>query len=300
MPSRRPPAKDLSMNYAVFTVSMPAYTPEEAVRKIREVGYDGVEWRVQDDVPAAGQEPGFWSGNRATLPLTGFADAAPKWKEMTASAGLEIPAIATYVKCHELDKVEAAMAGCAALGAPALRIQVPNYDGSESYAALWDASRKQYEDVAALAQRHGVKALVELHHRSIIASANAARRFLDGLDPEHVGAIHDAGNMVIEGWEQPRAAFEALGPYLAHVHLKNARCVPGETLDDGTVRWESSFCPIPEGIADIRTVIRSLQQVGYDGWITFEDFSTESSVEENLVNNLAYVKAIVAEIAAEA
>jgi sugar phosphate isomerase/epimerase len=286
------------MKYAVFTVSMPAYTPEEAVRKIREVGYDGVEWRVIDDDPTI-DPPTFWRGNRATLPLTGFSDDAPKWRQMTEAAGLEMPGIATYVKCHELEKVDAAMAGCAALGAPALRIQVPNYDGSESYASLWDASRQQYTQVAELASKHGVKALVELHHRTITPSANAARRFLDGLDPEHVGAIHDAGNMVIEGWEHPRAAFEALGPYLAHVHMKNARWVPGETLADGTVRWESSFCPIPEGIADVRTVVRSLRQVGYDGWITFEDFSTDRSVEENLERNLAYIKAIVAEVDAE-
>src|SRR5688572_32573487 len=56
-----------------------------------------------------------------------------------------------------------------------------------------------------LAKQHGVKALVELHHRTITASANAARRFLDGLDPEHVGAIYDAGNMVIEGWEDRKS-----------------------------------------------------------------------------------------------
>ncbi len=288
------------MKYAVFTVSMPAYTPEEAARKIKEVGYDGVEWRVQDDVPPADGKQNFWRGNKATLPLTGFADDAPKWKQMTEDAGLEMPGIATYVKCHELEKVEQAMAGCAALGAPALRIQVPNYDGSESYAKLWDTSRGQYEDVVAMAKQHGLKALVELHHRTITASANAARRFLDGLDPEHVGAIYDAGNMVNEGWEHPRAAFETLGPYLAHVHMKNGCWTPGETLDDGTVKWDFAFCPIPEGIADMRTVARSLRQVGYDGWITFEDFSTKRSVEENLENNLAYIKSIVAEVAAEA
>jgi sugar phosphate isomerase/epimerase len=288
------------MKYAVFTVSMPDYTPEEAARKIKEVGYDGVEWRVQDDAPPTDGNKSFWRGNKATLPLTGFGDDAPKWKQMTEDVGLEMPGIATYVKCYEPEKAEAAIAGCAALGAPALRIQVPNYDGSESYAKLWDTSRGQYEEIVEVARKHGVKVLVELHHRSIIASGNAARRFLDGLDPNHVGAIHDAGNMVIEGWEQPRAAFEALGPYLAHVHMKNARWVPGETLPDGTVKWESSFCPIPKGIADIRTIARSLKQVGYDGWITFEDFSTENSVEDNLVNNLAYIKAIVAEVAAEA
>ncbi len=286
------------MKYAIFTVSTPGYTPEEAARTIKEVGYDGIEWRVMDDDPTI-DPPTFWRGNRATLPLTGFADNAPRWKQMTEAAGLEMPAIATYVKCNETQKVEAAITGCAALGAPALRIQVPNYDGSESYAALWDASIEQYREIVELAKQHGVKVLVELHHRTIIASASAARRFLDGLDPEHVGAIHDAGNMVIEGWEHPRAAFEILGPYLAHVHMKNAQWVPGKTRADGTVTWESSFCPIPEGIADVRTVVRSLRQVGYDGWITFEDFSTKRSVEENLANNLAYIKAIVAEIDAE-
>lgn len=287
------------MKYAIFTVSMPAYTPEEAVQKIRDVGYDGVEWRVQDDDPDAANRS-FWRGNRATLPLTNFEQDAPKWKKMTADAGLEIPAIATYVKCYEPEKAEGAIKGAAALGAPALRIQVPNYDGSESYAELWDTSRQQYAVIADMAGKHGVKALVELHHRSIVASANAARRFLDGLDPDHVGAIHDAGNMVNEGWEHPRAAFEALGPYLAHVHMKNGRWTPGETLEDGTVKWDFAFCPIPEGIADIRGVVRALRQVGYDGWITFEDFSTDHSVEHNLERNLAYIKAIEREVAAEA
>lgn len=287
------------MKYAIFTVSMPAYTPEEAVQKIRDVGYDGVEWRVQDDDPDTANRS-FWRGNRATLPLTNFEQDAPKWKKMTADAGLEIPAIATYVKCYEPEKAEGAIKGAAALGAPALRIQVPNYDGSESYAELWDTSRQQYAVIADMAAKHGVKALVELHHRSIVASANAARRFLDGLDPDHVGAIHDAGNMVNEGWEHPRAAFEALGPYLAHVHMKNGRWTPGETLEDGTVKWDFAFCPIPEGIADIRGVVRALRQVGYDGWITFEDFSTDHSVEHNLERNLAYIKAIEREVAAEA
>jgi sugar phosphate isomerase/epimerase len=286
------------MKYAVFTVSTPEWTPDEAVRRIADAGYDGVEWRVQDDNPTA-PHPSFWSGNRATLPLTGFDTGAPNWREMTRAAGLAIPAIATYVQCRELDKAEAAMRGAAALGAPALRIQVPHYDGAEPFRPLWEAARGQYATIAAMAARHGVKTLVELHHRTIVPSASAARRFLDGLDPAHAGAIHDAGNMVIEGWEHPRMALEALGPYLAHVHMKNVRWVPGERQADGTVRWEASFCPIPEGVADVRTVMRALRAVGYDGWITFEDFSTDHSVEENLTRNIEYIKAIEQEVAAE-
>ncbi len=287
------------MNYAVFTVSTPDFTPDEAVRKIRNAGYDGIEWRVQDD-PHDTAERSFWQGNKATLPLTGFDTDAPAWKRMTAEAGLAIPAVATYVKCHELDKAELAMRGTAALGAPALRIQVPGYDGTEPFTSLWDTARAQYATIAEMAASHGVKALVELHHRTIVPSASAARRFLEGLDPSHVGAIHDAGNMVIEGWEHPRMAMEVLGPFLAHVHIKNAHWLPTEGNSPGARRWTPAFCPIPEGVADLREVMRALRHVGYDGWMTFEDFSTDHPVEENLVNNLAYIKAIEQEVAAEA
>lgn len=287
------------MKYAVFTVSTPDYMPEEAVRRIKDAGYDGIEWRVQDD-PSSVDNPTFWSGNRATLPLTGFERDAEKWRALSEDAGLETPAIATYVKCNEPDRAELAMKGASALGAPALRIQVPHYDGTESFSKLWDASVQEYRVIAELSAQHGVKALVELHHRTIVPSASAARRFLDGLDPAHVGAIHDAGNMIHEGWEHPRLAFETLGPYLAHVHMKNTRWEPGEVLDDGTVRWTATWAPVPEGIADVRSIMGALRAVGYDAWITFEDFSTDHPVEANLERNLAYIKAIEQEISNEA
>lgn len=158
------------MKYAVFTVSTPDYMPEEAVRRIKDAGYDGIEWRVQDDPPSQ-DNPTFWSGNRATLPLNGLERDAAKWRALTVDAGLETPGIATYVKCNEPDRAELAMKGASALGAPALRIQVPYYDGTESFSKLWDASVQEYRVIAELSAQHGVKALVELHHRTIVPSA---------------------------------------------------------------------------------------------------------------------------------
>ncbi len=37
------------MKYAIFTVSTPEFTPEEAVIELKDAGYDGIEWRVTDD-----------------------------------------------------------------------------------------------------------------------------------------------------------------------------------------------------------------------------------------------------------
>ena len=44
------------MKFSLFTVMVPAWSPEEVVKKLKEYGYDGVEWRVRD-VPKAAPDP---------------------------------------------------------------------------------------------------------------------------------------------------------------------------------------------------------------------------------------------------
>lgn len=46
------------MRFAVFTVSLPEHTPDEAAGVLSELGFDGVEWRVVDEPPWDG-EPSF-------------------------------------------------------------------------------------------------------------------------------------------------------------------------------------------------------------------------------------------------
>jgi sugar phosphate isomerase/epimerase len=225
---------------------------------------------------------------------------APIWRQLTADAGLEMPSIGTYVKCDDLESVEQGMLGAKALGVPQLRVTVPAYDGISPFRPLYDAAKAQYRDVAELAVKHGVKALLELHHRSITPSASSARMFLEGLDPEHVGVIHDAGNMVHEGYETHRLSLEMLGPYLAHVHIKNARWFPSKYHGDGSVEWKCDWSPVAKGVIDQRALFVALRAVGYDGWIGIEDFSTEQKLEQRLQGNLDYLKRLAAETAVEA
>ena len=282
------------MKFAVFTVSTPTYTPEEAVAKLKEIGYDGIEWRVVDEEPYAGP-PGFWKGNRCTLPLATIVEDAPRIRRLAADAGLDVPAIATYVKCDNADSADLAMQGTVALDVSQLRIQVPGYSADQPFRALWDTAREHYKTIAELAAKHGVRALIELHHRTICPSASSACLFLDGLDPAHVGVIHDAGNLVHEGFENYRLGFEILGPYLAHVHLKNARWFPARYLPDKSVEWRADWAAVHKGVADVRALFRALHAIGYDGWVTLEDFSIERPLDDRLAENLAYIKAVQAE-----
>ena len=112
------------VRFAIFTVSLPEWTPDEAVAQLAALGYDGVEWRVTDQAPHDG-DPGFWWGNKCTWPLDTLLDDAPHIRGSSADAGLEIPNLGTYVSCFEPDAVARAMEGAAAIGAPSIRVQVP-------------------------------------------------------------------------------------------------------------------------------------------------------------------------------
>lgn len=282
------------MKFSVFTASTPQWEPEQAARVLAEQGWDGIEWRVTDQ--DAADEPGFWAGNRATWPLTGLEDLLPEIARVTTQAGLDYSGIGGYARCDQRADVERMLAATATLGARQVRVTMPML-GTGDYRDLFAGARADLEWAAGRAAVHGVKALVELHHRTITASAAAAIRLVDGLDPEHVGVIHDLGNLVIEGQEDPLAGFQMLGPYLAHVHVKNAAWVatdePG--LDGATV-WREQWATLRAGQADVEAYFGALAAHGYDGWVTLEDFSTDLPLEERTRDNLAYVRAVQAAV----
>ena len=160
---------------------------------------------------------------------------------------------------------------------------------------MFARTRADLELATAEAGRLGVKVLIELHHRTIISSASAALRLIDGFDPNTIGVIHDLGNLLVEGHEDLRAGLQLLGGYLAHVHVKNAIWQRTDELGlDGDVLWTTAWVPLREGIASVPEYFRALAEVGYDGWVTLEDFSTALPLGERLTDDLAYLRTCAA------
>lgn len=274
--------------FSVFSVSLPEWTPEEAVERLAAQGWDGVEWRVIDQQPAS--EPGFWAGNRCTWPLATLERDVPRIAELTRSAGLQVSALGGYARCDEPEDVERLLAATAALGAERVRVRLPGL-GEAPYPELFAHARRCYADVARRAAHHGVRALVELHHRSVASSASAALRLLDGLDPAAVGVIHDLGNLVFEGFEDLRASLEMLGDLLAHVHVKNAAWRVTGRRPNGSVEWTADWAELPDGQIDVAAYLRLLHEVGYDGWITVENFTTARPLAERIAADLDFLRA---------
>ncbi len=270
---------------------LPDLTPEEAVQAIKASGYDGVEWRIAPISPEQRAEaPSFWGNNLCTLAPT--EAEANRARRLAESAGLEIPNLGTYIVVGDVAAVEKAMRLAQIARSPHIRVGVAKPSSSQTYAELFAVSQTFLAQVEILARRYLIKALIEIHHQTICPSVSLTYRLVSRFDPDCIGVIHDAGNMVYEGFEDYRLGLELLGPYLAHVHLKNAAFTRPQA---GGV-WTPCWAPLEDGVVDFRQLLLALKAVGYNGWLVFEDFSRTRPSREALRHNLAFIKNLLKEM----
>ena len=280
------------MKFSVFTVMLPEFTPQAAVRLLSELGYDGVEWRVAKPSQQTDAAPSYWGNNRCTIDIATVDREARDLAALTRSTGLEVPSLGTYMGYRDLEDIERAMRAAAEMGCPRIRVSPPRYDRNIGYTRLFGESLAGYVEVQRLAQKYSVQACLEIHMGNICSSPSLAHRLVSNFDPRYIGVILDPGNMIYEGYEDWRMGMELLGPYLAHVHLKNTRWDTVGTRATGEAEWKASAAAIDQGIIDFRQFMADLRAVGYDGWCSFEDFSESGTTEEKLRRDIAYMRSL--------
>jgi len=277
------------MKFSVFTVMTPEFTPEEIVKKLVKMGFDGIEWRVVTELKEEKGEISFWKNNKCTLSLEDLDKKADYIKKLTQKENLKICNLATYLNTDEFEKIEKAMQVAQIMECPQIRVNVPKYSKRDDYNSLFSLAQANLEKVAKISSKYNVKAVLELHMGNIIPSASAAYRLIAPFDPEHIGVIYDPGNMVYEGYENWRMGMQLLGKYLAHVHVKNSKWIIEKKENDGTFLWRPIWAPLKEGIVNWREVIDDLKSVGYTGYLSFEDFS-DIPTEKKLIEDIEYIK----------
>ena len=280
------------MKFALFSGSAPEWTPARLIERLAAQGWDGVEWRIANQPPA--DVPAFFAGNLAVYPETGIEGRIGEINRITRAAGLGQAGISGNAAMADHEAVVRTLSATAALGARQIRVTVPKTQAGISYEVQFAETRKHAIHAAEQALRLGVKALIQIHHGNIVSSASAARRMVEGLDPDGIGVIHDLGNMTIEGREglgTYTPGMEILGPYMALVHIKNVVWTPSPPKPDGTVDWAWKWAPLATGLGDVASYFRSLREVNYDGWVVVENFTLDLPLEERLAGDLAYLKA---------
>lgn len=290
------------MKFGVFSVSMPEYTPEETLKTLKELGYDGVEWRVTNipkEAPQVPYEVRYWGDNKSTIEIDTIEEQAAELKAQADKYGIEIFSLTTYLKPADLEKAESVMKAAASIGVPKMRIFQDGYNSTETqtdYKIMMNEIRANVCRLEALAKKYKVKVLLELHMDTLLASPSSAYNLLAGFDPEYIGVIFDPGNMVNEGFENYQKSFELLGAYIGHVHVKN--CILKEDGRDefGSRKWKREQAELWDGMADLRELFRVMKKYGYDGTVSVEDFSNGKPTYEKLKANIEYVKKLAASV----
>lgn len=297
------------MKFGVFSVSMPEYTVEETVNILKELGYNGVEWRVTEIDPEAmagafGEnltdeqrfEYRYWLDNKSTLDVNNIMEEAKRVKAICDEAGISIFGLSTYLNTDKYDELVEVYRAAQATDIPMVRVGLVNLESSfekekRHVRDLNQKMRSELERLVDLSKETGVKTVIEMHMGTLIASPSAAYNMLKGLDPKYIGVIVDPGNMAKEGYEEYRKAFELLGDYIAHVHMKNGRYIEKEERNAvGAKTWDYVWTPLKDGQADLLRVFEVMKELGYDHTVSVEDFSNEQDTYEKLKDNLAYLK----------
>ena len=221
---------------------------------------------------------GLWGTNIADLD----SDQVKRAKSALSSRGITVSALATpFYKC-DLDMDEAAVRGrmhqaqargrseqlemlkrCAGLahtfGCELVRVFTFWRKGDltpEVEEQIVDA----FAEPAELAAREEIVLGLENEHACFIGTGAEAARVLSEIDSPAVRAVWDPGNALLAGEHPYPEGYDAVKPFLAHVHVKDA--VPA----DGQFEW----CVIGEGAIDYNGQFDALRRDGYQGFISLE------------------------------
>ena len=98
--------------------------------------------------------------------------------------------------------------------------------------------------------------------------------FVDGFDSEYVQVHFDTGNIM--EYQFPEHWIPILGKRIKNVHLK-------EFTKKGTDHSLEAFRPLLDGTTNWPAVMEAFDEVGYDGYLTFEYFHPYQHFPEALV-----------------
>lgn len=129
-----------------------------------------------------------------------------------------------------------------------------------SYADAWTRSQAEIRKAVPLAEELGVKIAIENVWNGFLLSPLEAARYVDEFKSPAVAWHFDIGNIIATGW--PEQWIRILGKRIATLHIKE---YSRKKRDEEGLRkgFEVEYL---EGDNDWPTVMKALDEIGYEGW----------------------------------
>ena len=262
------------MKYAFMSFSCPALTLGEMIALAEELGYDAIEPRAQEE-------------HVHGVELDATAQQRRESKQRVDDSGIAMCCIATSCRYADpasrgesLENTHRAIDLAADLGCGRVRV----FGGPLGEGISRQDGIQQVAEALASAGPHAAQ-------RDVVLCVETHD---DWCDPAHVAAVMTAADHpnVAVNWDimhpvrsagaAMEQAFEALQPWIRHVHVHDGRDAPGGLL---------TLLPIGQGAIDHAAALLCLKGMNYDGFISGEWIGWEPH-EIHLPRELALLKAL--------
>ncbi|MFL5624485.1 MAG: sugar phosphate isomerase/epimerase family protein [Ktedonobacteraceae bacterium] len=244
------------MKYAFSTLGCPAWSIEQVVDAALRMGYDGIELRLLD-----GQ----------IIEPTTDREKVSRAVAICRAHGLEVCALDTSCSFNFSSSAERLrqIASLRSWMQLAQKVQVPRLrvfgGGHPAVAPAPTAAEENGRIVESLrrvvgeAERASVTIMLETH--DAFSSAHRVSSVLRAVDSPSVAALWDTQHTYRAG-ENAEDVIATLGTRIAHVHVKDARRIPGNS------NWQ---LVLPgEGEVPVREQLQALQRHGYAHFVSVE------------------------------
>ena len=252
------------MKFAFSTNAFKKYSLKDAINSIYEIGYDGIE--ILCDIPHAypktltdtdiNEIKQLFSKFEITISnLNAFTLFAigdtyhPSWIETNSDS--RKMRIAHTIDCIKLARKLGASTISTEPGGPVIN------QGLDVSDQLKIFENGIYE-ILDTAKEENVTLLIEPEPGLLIENSQEFIKFIKNFDSKYIGLNFDIGHSFCVG-ENPSEVIYRLSEYIHHVHL-----------EDIAADRTHSHLMLGEGAIDIDSVLKSLKNIGYDGFVTVE------------------------------
>jgi sugar phosphate isomerase/epimerase len=148
--------------------------------------------------------------------------------------------------------------------------------------AIWENYVGSLSEVTAYAGERGVKFAIEGHAHVIVSGTDAMLRLFERITDPNLVVNFDTAWHFIQREYLPMSILK-LGKRIEHVHLRDS---------DGLLYYNA---PVGQGVIDMRGVVSTLKEIGYDGVLSFE-YSGFANFLDVAKESQAYMRAILRDL----
>lgn len=271
-----------SINYWSFPgvlAGKPEFELKKCIELAKDAGFDGIELALEE---------------KGEINLNSSRQDMDKIVEMSKEVGIELSSLATGLLWdYSLTSSEAKMRE-KAKGIVKKMLEFASYLGADTvlvipgavdvffnpqaevvpYDVAYERSLGALKECAPVAEEYKVAIGIENVWNKFLLSPLELKGFVDKIDSEYVGVYFDVGNTLLTGY--PEQWIRILNKRIKKVHIKDFR---------NSVANVNGFVDLLEGDVNWEEVIRALEDIGYNDYLTAEILPAYSHYPEALLYN---------------